>query len=91
MHKVVLFLTISTFSQLVYSQNKVLNSFGKGFVNVISQDSSFSMKLGLRVQTLYTGSWNINDTSGIDSGVSNFSIRRARIKLDGFVFTPKLE
>ncbi len=91
MYKVVIVVLLSTISQVIYAQNKVLNSFGKGFVNVISQDSSFSMKLGLRVQTLYTGSWNINDTSGIDNGVSNFSIRRARIKLDGHVFSPKLE
>src|SRR5690606_15354538 len=73
------------------AQNKVLNPFGKGIINITSQDSSFSMKLGLRIQTLYTGSWNINDTSGIDKGTSNFSIRRARIKFDGFAFTPKLE
>ena len=91
MYKVITILFLAVFSTGVLAQNKVLNSFGKGFVNIISQDSSFSMKLGLRVQTLYTGSWNINDTSGIDAGTSNFSIRRARIKLDGFVFTPKLE
>lgn len=91
MQKLVLVLVISLLSQVLWAQNKVLNSFGKGILNMVSQDSSFSMKLGLRVQTLYTGSWNINDTTGFDSGTSNFSIRRARIKLDGFVFTPKLE
>jgi len=91
MKKYSLIVILIVFTYNVSAQNKVLNKFGKGIINIISQDSSFSMKLGLRVQTLYTGSWNINDTSGIDSGTSNFSIRRARIKLDGFVFTPKLE
>lgn len=78
-------------STKVTAQNKVLNSFGKGVVNVVSKDSSFSTKLGFRIQSLYTGEWNINDTSGFDAGKSSFLIRRARIKLDGFAFTPKLQ
>jgi len=91
MYKVVIVLVLSTFSQVIYAQNKVLNSFGKGIVNVVANDSTFSCKLGLRVQSLYTGSWNINDSSGIGNGSSNFMIRRARIKLGGFILIPKLE
>ena len=66
MKKYSLIVILIVFTYNVSAQNKVLNKFGKGIINIISQDSSFSMKLGLRVQTLYTGSWNINDTSGMD-------------------------
>lgn len=85
----ILILSITSFN--VNSQNTVLNSFGKGVVNIVSKDSSFSTKLGLRIQSLYIGEWNLNDTTGFDAGNSKFLIRRARIKLDGFAFTPKLK
>jgi len=33
------------------AQNKVLDKFGKGF-NLMAKDSSFSMKFGIRFQTI---------------------------------------
>ena len=73
------------------AQERVSNKFGKGFINVVSKDSSWSMKLGARIQSLYVGEWNVNDTAGFGVGVSNFMIRRARLKFDGFAFSPKLQ
>lgn len=91
MYKVVIVFVLLGFSGHLHAQNKILNSFGKGLINAESQDSSFSVKLGMRVQTLYQGTWNVNDSTGFGQANSNFSIRRARIKLDGYAFTPKLE
>ena len=76
---------------LTFSQERVNQKFGKGFLNVVSQDSSWSMKLGVRIQSLYVGEWNINETSGIGVGTSSFLIRRARLKFGGFAYSPKLQ
>lgn len=76
---------------VVYSQERVSQKFGKGFLNVVSQDSSWSMKLGVRIQSLYVGEWNINEADGIGVGTSNFLIRRARLKFGGFAYSPKLQ
>ena len=91
MKKLGIILMLSTLPVHCLSQEKVLNKFGNGFINVISQDSSWSMKLGLRIQSLYVGAWNVNDTAGFGVGASNFMIRRARLKFDGFAFSPKLQ
>lgn len=58
---------------------------GKG-VQFIAADSSFSVKLGARFQSLYTGVQNLEDNSYND----RFVIRRARLKMDGFAYSPKL-
>ena len=91
MKKLGLILIVAILPVLCMSQEKVLNNFGKGFINVVSQDSSWSMKLGLRIQSLYVGAWNVNETEGFGVGTSNFMIRRARLKFDGFAFSPKLQ
>lgn len=81
-----LFIAVST-----NAQNTVDSKFGKGIINMVAQDSSWSMKWGARFQTLYIGEWNINDSAGIDGGSSEFLIRRARLKFGGFAFSPKLK
>lgn len=79
------------FSYTLLSQDLVNTKFGKGLYNVMSKDSSWSMKFGMRIQSLYEGEWNINDTTGFGQGTSNFLIRRARLKFGGHAFSPKLQ
>lgn len=82
---------ITLICSVAIAQEKVNNKFGKGFINVIAQDSSWSMKLGVRIQSLYIGEWDVNETNGIGDGTSNFLIRRARLKFGGFAYSPKLQ
>lgn len=73
------------------AQEVTKTKFGKGIFDIIAADSSWSMKFAARFQTLYIGEWNINDTAGVTDGVSKFMTRRARLKFDGHVYSPKLE
>lgn len=73
------------------SQPQLNNRFGNGIINATSADSSWSMKFGLRFQTLYMGSNDIDEVTGIGAGSSQFMIRRARLKFDGFAYSPKLK
>lgn len=68
------------------AQDKTSNRFGKG-IRVIAADSSFSMKFGVRMQSLYDGQLNLRT----DEYEDGFQIRRFRLKFDGFVYNPKLE
>ena len=86
-----IYLCVATcFSTLLVAQEIVQNSFGNGFYNVIAADSSYSMKLAARMQSLYIADWDVNDSEGIHNGGSQFLIRRARLKFGGFVFNPKV-
>ncbi len=60
-------------------------SFGDGF-QFMASDSSMSLKLGARFQVLYQGSENPSSSNWDD----RFLIRRARLKFDGFAFSPKV-
>ena len=79
------------FSLTAYAQDIVNNSFGKGFYNVVAADSSYSMNLAARIQSLYIGEWDVSDEDGIHNSSSQFLIRRARLKFGGFVLNPKLK
>ena len=68
------------------AQDATSNKFGKG-ITVVAQDSSFSMKFSTRFQTLYDGKLTIDDNSWSDK----ILIRRARLKFDGFAYSPKLQ
>ena len=87
--RISLILILSLFSISVHSQETTENSFGNGLVNHVAQDSTFSIKLGARFQGLYAADWTTGDGSTQLNG-SNFLIRRARIKLDGFAYSPDL-
>ena len=77
---------------LSYSSHGQLNTtFGKGIINAVSEDSTWSMKFGLRFQSLYSGETTINDNTGVGSSTNEFLIRRSRLKFDGFAFSPKLK
>ncbi|PVY44028.1 porin [Pontibacter virosus] len=76
-----LFYTSSTQAQTVND-----TKFGKG-LQFVAADSSFSLKFGTRFQLLYQGG-NTPTTGNWDD---RFLIRRARLKFDGFAFSPRLE
>lgn len=72
-----------------YSQeNHPHNSpkFGKGLFNLVGKDSSWTMKIGTRFQFLAS-----NLMSDGQSPETNFLIRRARLKFDGYAVSPKLK
>ncbi len=73
-------------SGLAYTQDLSKTKFGKGLYNAVAEDSSFSIKLGARFQTLYLGVQNLETKDFSD----RFLTRRARLKFDGFAFSPKL-
>lgn len=62
------------------------NSFGKG-IKIKAEDESFEMKFSTRFQTLYVGELNLET----DDYTDQLLVRRARLKFDGYVFSPKLE
>src|SRR5687767_14762604 len=62
-----------------WSQDKPKkNTFGEG-IRVLNADSTFSMKFGVRIQSLYQGDLNLES----DEYVDGFQIRRSRLKFDG--------
>jgi phosphate-selective porin OprO/OprP len=91
MRKISALILLSVLTIVGVSQEKVNTKFGNGLLNVIAEDSSWSMKLAFRFQTLYVGDWEVNDSSGIGSGSSQFLIRRSRLKFGGFIHSPKIQ
>lgn len=84
----VLALLVSAFS--VKAQQITENTFGKGLVNVVAKDSSYSMNFAARFQTLYTSQWDYPDYGDLGDSESAILIRRARLKFGGFAYSPKL-
>jgi len=64
-------------------------SFGKGLLNYTASDQSFSVKFAPRFQLRQYASWDAND-SGYDDAQYGFLVRRARLKFDGYAYSPKL-
>jgi len=65
-------------------------SFGKGLINFTAKDSSFSIKFAPRFQVRSISSWD-HDGDQYGSPEHNFIVRRARLKFDGFAYSPKLK
>ncbi|WP_223551333.1 porin [Aestuariivivens sp. NBU2969] len=65
-------------------------SFGKGLINFTAKDSSFSVKFAPRFQVRSISSWDY-DGDQYGSPEHNFIVRRARLKFDGFAYSPKLK
>lgn len=74
----------------ITSQEISDTSFGKGLINFTAKDNSFSIKFAPRFQMRYMGSWN-HDGDQYGSPEHNILIRRARLKFDGFAYSPKLK
>lgn len=67
------------------AQDVTKNEFGKG-IKITAEDESFELKFSTRFQTLYVGELNL-DT---DEYTDQLLTRRARLKFDGYVYSPKL-
>ena len=74
----------------VSAQETNAPEFGKGLFNLVGKDSTYTMKIAARMQFLAIGEWQSEDGSLVNPE-SNFLVRRARLKFDGFAFSPKLK
>ncbi|WP_149274072.1 porin [Pareuzebyella sediminis] len=80
-----------SFSFVSYSQETHASYFGKGLFNLIGKDSTWSMRIGLRMQLLGIAAWDNDSEKGLINPEQNFLIRRSRLKFDGFAYSPKLK
>lgn len=78
-------------SLITYSQESNAPAFGKGLFNLVGKDSTWSMKIGTRMQFLTVANWDKGEDGGLIDPQQNFSIRRARLKFDGFAYSPRLK
>ena len=85
-------LTIVSMFVLSYSFAQQTNApkFGKGLFNLVGQDSTWTMNIGARMQFLTIAGWDSN-SDGLSNPSSSFLVRRARLKFNGFAFSPKLK
>lgn len=65
--------------------------FGKGLFNLVGKDSSFTMKIAARMQILAISKGQDDSDGFFSENESNFLVRRARLKFDGYAFSPKLK
>lgn len=75
----------------VKSQEIEVPTFGKGILNLVGKDSTWSMNVSGRMQFLGIGQWSENNEGNLSSVGSNFLIRRGRLKFKGFAYSPKLK
>ena len=78
-------LLLSCFT-VINAQEPNAPKFGKGLFNLVGKDSSWTMKIGARMQFLAIANWEDNNKNE-----ANFLVRRARLKFDGYAFSPKLK
>ena len=64
-------------------------NFEKNFFNLKGKDSTWTMKVGMRFQTLASSGWDVN--GGLNNPSASMLIRRSRLKFDGFAYSPKLK
>lgn len=74
---------------IAHAQETDAPKFGNGIFNLKGKDSTWSIKIGMQMQFQGSGEWKKRDGEFSDSE-TNFLIRRARLKFDGFVYSPKL-
>lgn len=74
-----------------FSQETNAPKFGKGLFNLVGQDSTWTMKIAARMQFLSTNTWDEGTDGGWVDPNQNFLVRRARLKFNGFAYTPKLK
>ena len=73
-----------------HSQEISDTSFGKGLLNFVAKDSSFSVKFAPRFQVRSMSSWDHDGSQYVSPG-HNFIVRRSRLKFDGFAYSTKLK
>ncbi len=74
-----------------FSQDQDSPEFGKGLFNLAGKDSIWSMKIAARMQFLAVANWEKGTDGGLVSPEQSFLVRRARLKFDGFAYSPKLK
>ena len=84
--KISLTVLLMTFSLITIGQETNAPKFGKGILNLVGQDSTWTMNVAARMQFLATANFQEGE-----SDESNFLVRRARLKFNGYAVTPKLE
>lgn len=87
--KVAVIILLST-TYIVNAQEISSTKFGKGIFNIVGKDSSWTMKIGARMQFLALASWE-NTNGDLHTDQTNILLRRARLKIDGYALTPKLK
>ena len=87
--KVLLVAFVFSAISIAYSQETNAPKFGKGLFNLVGKDSSYTMKIAARMQFLAISNWESEDGS-LTNPESNFLVRRARLKFNGFAYSPKL-
>ncbi|MEN3323558.1 porin [Mariniflexile soesokkakense] len=88
--KIKLFALALLASLIMNAQETEAPKFGKGLLNLVGKDSTWTMKVAARMQFLTIVNWDKQNGKYIDPQ-SEFTVRRARLKFDGFAFSPKLE
>ena len=85
-------LVVALLSICYTSQSQEISDtkFGKGLINFVAKDSSFSVKFAPRIQARFNTAWDHNGEK-YGKPEQNFLIRRARLKFDGFAYSPKLK
>lgn len=82
--KISVFILFIGFSVGLHSQEE----YGNGIINY--SDSTWSIKMGLRIQTLFLGNWEFDQNNKLQEAESGFLVRRARLKFKGFIYDPRL-
>jgi hypothetical protein len=94
MNKISIFLIgmmlTGAFSLLNAQQGVNEISFGKGLLNYVAKDSTFSVKFAPRFQSRFNTVWS-HDGSEYGDAKHSFLVRRARLKFSGWAYSPKLK
>src|SRR6056300_877907 len=85
-------LVLFLITQISFAQDNTITtpSFGKGLINYTAADSTFSTKVSARIQSRFNSIWNY-DNNEYGNAEYNFIVRRARLKFDGWAYSPKLK
>ena len=85
---IVILMLVASFT---FAQETPTPKFGKGLFNLVGKDSTWTMKIGARMQFLATNVWDRDANGDYGKAESNMLVRRSRLKFGGFAFTPKLQ
>ena len=84
-----LFVIIASSAQVSAQLDTISSVFGKG-IRFVARDSSFYVKFGFRIQPNFTARYTDAFEGEPSLLEQRFVIRRSRLKLDGWAFSPKL-
>ena len=86
--KIFLFGFLFLFISVLHSQIST-PKFGDGMLNIVGKDSTWSVHFAPRIQFRALSAWDY-DGDKFGKPEQSFLIRRARLKFDGFAYSPKL-